>query len=167
MHVMKTAYFRVAAAMAAIAFASFSITGCGPEEQPAPSPVPTPAPTPTPSTVSVTGISLDKTSLSLLEGNSDALTATVSPDNATDKSVSWKSSDPGIASVDDTGKVTAVKEGTVTITATTSDGSKTVTCTVKVEQSALKKARPIMEKIYEAWNAKEWNEPWIPGETWP
>ena len=167
MHVMKTAFFRIAAAMAAIAFASFSITGCGPEEQPAPSPVPTPAPTPTPSTVSVTGISLDKTSLSLLEGNSDALTATVSPDNATDKSVSWKSSDSGIASVDDTGKVTAVKEGTVTITATTSDGSKSVTCTVKVEQSALKKARPIMEKIYEAWNAKEWNEPWIPGETWP
>lgn len=100
--------------------------GCGPKEEPLP---PTP---PAPTTVSVTGVSLNKTSLSLVEGGSESLTATVSPDNATNKAVSWKSADTGVATVDGSGKVTAVKAGSTTITVTTTDGGKTATCSVTV-----------------------------------
>ena len=100
-----------------------------------------------PTTVAVTGVSISKSSLSLIEGGSETLTATVSPDNATNKSVSWKSSATDIASVDRSGKVTAVKVGSATITVTTSDGSKTAACavtvmakTVEVSDVALDKA---------------------------
>ena len=61
-------------------------------------------------TVAVSGVSLSKTTLSLVEGGSETLTATVAPSNATNKAVSWKSSDAGTATVDSNGKVTAVKE---------------------------------------------------------
>ena len=80
----------------------------------------------------VTGVSLDKTSMSLVEGNSGTLIAIIAPVNATNKKVTWKSSDDTIATVDSDGKVTAVKAGSATITATTDDGGKTATCTVKV-----------------------------------
>jgi len=93
--------------------------------------------TPTPSlpvVVPVSGISLNLTSLSLTVGESKTLTATVSPDNATDKTVTWSSSDPSVASVDAGGKVTAVKEGSATITA--KSGEKTATCAVTVQFSA-------------------------------
>lgn len=85
-----------------------------------------------PTTVAVTGVSLNKQTLSLVEGDSETLTATVIPSNATNKAVSWKSSDASVASVDNSGKVTAVKAGSATITVTTTDGSKTATCSVTV-----------------------------------
>ena len=85
-----------------------------------------------PTTVAVTGVSHSKTNLSLVEGGSETLTATVAPSNATNKTVSWKSSDASTASVDANGKVTAVKAGSATITVTTADGSKTATCSVTV-----------------------------------
>ena len=84
-----------------------------------------------PDTVSVTGVTLDKDSLTLTEGNTAQLTATVKPDNATNKNVTWTSSDETVATVTD-GLVTALKEGTATITVTTEDGSKTATCAVTV-----------------------------------
>ena len=87
-------------------------------------------------TVAVTGVSLSKTSLTLVEGGSETLTATVSPDNASNKSVSWKSSATDIATVDGSGKVTAVKAGSATITVTTADGGKTATCSVTVTEQA-------------------------------
>lgn len=83
----------------------------------------------------VTGVSLNKDSLSLEPGGSEALTATVTPDNATNKNVTWSSSAPGVATVDASGNVTAVAEGTATITAATEDGGKTATCTVTVEHA--------------------------------
>ncbi len=85
-----------------------------------------------PTTVAVTGVSLNKQTLSMVEGDSETLTSTVAPSNATNKAVSWKSSDASVASVDNSGKVTAVKAGSATITVTTTDGSKTATCSVTV-----------------------------------
>ena len=88
-------------------------------------------------TVAVTGVSLNKTTLSLVEGGSETLTAAVAPSNATNKAVSWKSSDASIASVDNNGKVSAVKAGSATITVTTSDGGKTATCSVTVTSKTI------------------------------
>ena len=63
------------------------------------------------------------------EGESQKLTATITPDNATDKNITWKSSDESIATVSTTGEVTAKKQGTVDITATSSNGK---TSTIKI-----------------------------------
>ena len=82
--------------------------------------------------IEVTGISLNQTSLALKEGESATLTATVTPDDATDKTVTWTSSNPSVATVSE-GKVTAIKEGSATITA--SAGGKTATCTVTVSKN--------------------------------
>jgi hypothetical protein len=86
----------------------------------------------TDATVYVTGVTLDKTELSLIVGNTETLTATVSPDNAANKSVTWLSSAPAIATVSDSGAVTAIAAGNATITVRTADGDKTATCVVTV-----------------------------------
>lgn len=99
-----------------------------------PTPKPTPTPTPENQNVEVTGISLNKNSLGLIIGNSSTLTATISPSNATNKSVTWSSSNSSIISVDNSGKVTAKAIGNATITAKTANGktaSATVTSDVK------------------------------------
>lgn len=83
--------------------------------------------------VAVTGVKLNSTSLSLTEGDSYQLKATVSPINATNQNVTWKSSNSNVADVDQEGLVVAVKAGTATITVTTEDGNKTATCTVTVK----------------------------------
>ena len=83
-------------------------------------------------TVSVTGVTLSATSLTLNEKETAILTATVEPADATNQKVTWSSSAPGVATVDANGKVTAVGAGTATITVTTADGGKTATCTVTV-----------------------------------
>ena len=82
--------------------------------------------------IEVTNVTLNKTAIELTAGFSETLTATVEPDNATDKTVTWSSNDKTIATVDANGKVTAVAEGTATITATA--GEKSATCTVKVNK---------------------------------
>lgn len=85
--------------------------------------------------VPVTGVTLDKTNLSLTVGGTETLTATVHPDNATNKNVTWSSSNNSVATVDSTGTVTAVSAGTATITATAADGSgHSATCAVTVTQ---------------------------------
>ena len=81
----------------------------------------------------VESVELNKESLTLTEGDSAMLTATVKPATAADKSVTWTSSDEAIATVDEHGKVMAVAEGTAAITVTTTDGGKTATCEVTVE----------------------------------
>ena len=80
-------------------------------------------------TVSTESITLDKTSLSLVVGETAQLTATVKPDDATDKKVAWASSDESVAKVSN-GKVTAVKSGKATITAKC--GDKIAECAVTV-----------------------------------
>ena len=80
--------------------------------------------------IDVTGVSLDKNELALKTGDTAKLTATVTPDNATDKTVRWTSSDETIATVQD-GAVTAVKEGKATITAKA--GDMEATCEVTVQ----------------------------------
>lgn len=82
--------------------------------------------------VAVTSVSLDITSTTLLVGDSIELTATVSPSNATNKSVTWSSDNPAVASLDGDGFVVANSVGNATITVTTSDGSKTATCAITV-----------------------------------
>lgn len=82
-------------------------------------------------TVGVIGVSLNKTSITLTEGEKQTLAATVSPLDATDKSVQWTSSNTRVATVSN-GTVTAVGEGTAVITVQTNDGSKRAECMVKV-----------------------------------
>ncbi len=85
------------------------------------------------STVVVNEISLNKTSLSLNVGQTEDLIAAVKPDNAENKKVTWSSSDESIATVDENGKVTAIKEGSLNVTAKTTDGTNlTATCAVNV-----------------------------------
>jgi uncharacterized protein (TIGR02145 family) len=79
----------------------------------------------------VTGVTLDKTSHEMTEGDEVTLTASVSPENATNKNVSWSSSNTSVATVDN-GKVKALKAGTATITVKTEDGNKTATCEITV-----------------------------------
>ena len=83
-----------------------------------------------PEVIEVTSVALNKMSLTLEIGASETLTATVSPNNATDKSVTWTSSDQAVATVAN-GNITAVGSGTTIITATTNNG-KTATCMVTV-----------------------------------
>lgn len=79
-------------------------------------------------TVHVIGISLDYTSVSIKEGESFTLIPTITPDNADDKNVTWSSSSEAVATVDNNGKVTGVKAGNATISATAEDGGKKATC---------------------------------------
>lgn len=87
---------------------------------------PTTTPTPENQNVEVTDISLNKNSLGLIIGNSDTLTANITPSNATNKSVTWSSSNSSIISVDNSGKVTAKAIGSATITAKTANGKETI-----------------------------------------
>jgi uncharacterized protein YjdB len=82
-------------------------------------------------TIEVTGITLDKQSLSIVVGETANLSATVAPSNATDASVTWKSSDPTVATVNG-GTVSAIKVGKATVTASTPDGSHSASCAVTV-----------------------------------
>lgn len=83
-------------------------------------------------TIDVASVELNKTELSLTEGESETLVATVKPDDATDKTVTWSTSDASVATVEN-GKVSAMKFGKATITVTTTDGNKTATCSVTVK----------------------------------
>ncbi len=87
--------------------------------------------------IKVTGVTLNKATLSLIAGASETLTATVAPADAANKKVTWKSSNAAVATVDAAGKVTAVKAGEATITVTTEDGGKTATCKVTVSETSV------------------------------
>lgn len=97
---------------------------------------------------SVTGMKLDKDKLDLNVAQTGSLIATISPDNATDKNIKWTSSDSTIATVDSTGKVTALKVGTATITATTQDGTNlSASCIVTVKNPLILNIETEKDKI--------------------
>ena len=80
----------------------------------------------------VTGVTLDKTYIDLIKGSSETLVATVDPSGATNKAVTWSSSNDSIATVDSNGKVTGLASGSCMITVTTVDRSLTANCQVNV-----------------------------------
>lgn len=84
-----------------------------------------------PQEIAVETITLDKSEITIKEGSNYTLTPTITPEDTTNKLVIWTSEDENIATVED-GKITAVAEGTTTITATTKDGEHTATCKVTV-----------------------------------
>ena len=84
--------------------------------------------------IPVTGVSLDKAQITIKVGESETLTPTITPEDATNKKVSWTSSNDKVATVED-GKVVGVQPGTVTITVTTEDGAKTAECPVTVKSN--------------------------------
>ncbi|MCR5602152.1 MAG: Ig-like domain-containing protein, partial [Lachnospiraceae bacterium] len=119
----------------------------GDEPAPSPTPSPTPTPTPVPDNMDVTGISLNKSAVSMYPNETFKLSATVSPAGAGNKTVSWSSSDTGVATVDANGNVKAKAAGTdgsaatATITATAngaaSGSTVTASCTVTVLPSEI------------------------------
>jgi len=100
--------------------------------------------------VTVTGVTLDQSTLALTVGGTAELTATVVPADATNKALTWSSSDAAVATVSG-GTVTGVSVGTATITVTTADGGKTATCAVTVTPS------PESLPPAERWNS--WADP--------
>ncbi len=88
-------------------------------------------------TVSVSSVTLNKSSVRLYPKDTVKLSATISPANATNKKVLWKCLDKNIASVDSDGKVTAYSKGTTYIIVTTLDGEKTAVCSVTVQESEI------------------------------
>ena len=96
--------------------------------------------------VNVTEVTLDKTELTLTEGEAETLTATVRPDNADNRKVTWSSDKTDVATVDGDGRVTAVKAGEAVITVTTEDGGKTATCKVTVKAKAVNVTEVSLDK---------------------
>lgn len=89
--------------------------------------------------VPVNGITLSKTSMELMAGQTAELQATITPSNATDKTITWKSSNTNVATVASDGTVTAVAAGTATITVTANDGSGvSASCSVTVTPKVFK-----------------------------
>ena len=85
--------------------------------------------------VAVTGVKVTPTTVNLKVNETQQLTVTVEPNDATNKNYTCKSDNEGVATVTNTGLITAVSVGTASITVTTEDGNKTETCTVTVAQS--------------------------------
>ena len=98
-------------------------------------------------TVAVTGVTLNESSATLYVGDTETLTATVKPTEATNKDVTWSSSNNAIATVED-GVVTAVAAGSANITVTTTDGNKIATCAVTVKDKYELTVSPETKTLY-------------------
>ncbi len=122
---MKKLHFPLLAAMAGLLF----LTACKPEKN-----------------VAVTGVTISPATLTIVVGDEETLQATVAPVDATNKNVTWNSDDETIATVDHTGKVTAVAPGTTTITVTTVEGKKSDECTVTVEPAGVRVTKVELNK---------------------
>ena len=96
--------------------------------------------------IGVTEVTLDKTELTLTEGETETLTATVRPDNANNRKVTWSSDKTEVATIDGAGRVTAVKAGEAVVTVMTEDGGKTATCRVTVKAKAVNVTEVTLDK---------------------
>lgn len=101
----------------------------------------------------VTEVTLSQSILTLDVGDTATLAATVTPTNATNQNVTWESSNPSVATVDESGKVTAVASGEATITVTTADGSKTANCDVTVNAATTITTQPQSVSVTEGQSA--------------
>lgn len=128
---MKNCLFFAATCLAAM------VTACTKPANEEPTPGPGDDPQPQPEVVSVLSVRLDKEAVTLFEGETTTLVATVIPENADNRKVSWASDNQAVATVAD-GKVTAVAEGTAVVTVTTEDGAKTASCNVTVQPAGTK-----------------------------
>ncbi|MBR4381047.1 MAG: Ig-like domain-containing protein [Bacteroidaceae bacterium] len=122
--------------------------------------------------IPVNSVSLNKTELTIKVDETETLSAIISPNNATNADVTWKSSDTSIATVDKDGKITAISRGTVTITVTTSDGNKVATCKVTVKNKGeITTIREALEDFYYSLDGDNWTNRsgWLsdqPYSTW-
>ena len=111
----------------------------------------------------VAEITLSETAVTLIEGESMTLTASVSPEDAADKSVTWSSSNSNVANVDALGKVTTIGAGTATITATANDGSGvSASCEVLVDANLRDVTFMVDGKVYDADVAEDGTFPEAP-----
>lgn len=97
--------------------------------------------------VRVEGVSVEPTEVVMVVGDDLTLEAVVVPENATNKTVTWRSGDSKIASVDAIGKVTAISEGKVAIEATTDDGDKTVSCQITIANRGVEISKPEVSDV--------------------
>lgn len=97
--------------------------------------------------INVTGVSLEETDASMVAGEHLQLKVIIEPSTATNKTVTWRSSDNKVASVDEQGVVTAITEGESTITAKTNDGEKTASCKIKVRAKGVDISKPEVSDI--------------------
>jgi len=104
-----------------------------PTKTPSPTPTATPTPTPTPTLTPVLGVKLNKTTLTLKKGKTYKLIATISPSNASNKKVTWRTGSYRIATVSSKGIVKANRKGSVNIYVYTVDGKKTAKCKVVIK----------------------------------
>ena len=139
---------RFGAVCCALSLLVSSITACGPKEEPI-----TPSTPGGDTTVPVSGVSISVTSLTIDLGKTGFLSAKVSPSNATDKTITWSSSNTSVATVSD-GTVTAVAVGEATITA--SAGGKSATCLVTVKADGESAVKAALMKIYNAMDGAHW-----------
>ena len=93
----------------------------------------------------VAGVSLNKSATTIYTGNTETLTASVAPATATNKAVTWSSSNPAVASVDAAGTVTALAPGMAAITVSTADGAKVASCAVTVTKDPVANAIAIVD----------------------
>ena len=114
---IKSVLFSTIGVLSASTISPIALTSCGKKKQ---------------KTIAVKSVELDSAKLGLNEGENIQLKANVLPVNATNKKVTWRSSDESIATVDQYGRVEALLEGTVIITVTTDDGGKTADCEVEI-----------------------------------
>ena len=105
--------------------------------------------------IAVTGVTLNKATASIKVGATETLIATVDPNNATNKDVTWSSDKTGIATVNANGVVTGVAEGTAKITVTTKDGGKTASCDVTVTAGTPVPPTQLMIHYPEVYEAKD------------
>ncbi|MEN6351004.1 MAG: Ig-like domain-containing protein, partial [Syntrophomonas sp.] len=97
--------------------------------------------------IPIQSISLDENELFLVAGNQASLTAVITPTNATNQTISWKSTSPEIASVDQNGLVSALQEGTTTIIASDEDGQHVARCEVYVSAAAVSSETPVYRAL--------------------